>query len=83
MRKSFQLLAISLNKLKIWEKGIQIATETYKLTKGFPSDEKFDITSQLNRASISIASNIAEGSSRHSEKDYYGFLKLHLDPFLK
>lgn len=70
-------------KLKIWQKGFQIATETYKLTKGFPSDEKFGITSQLNRASISITSNIAEGGSRHSEKDYYGFLKLLLGSFLK
>jgi len=65
-------------KLKVWQQGFQIAINTYKLTKDFPSDEKYGLTSQVNRASISISSNIAEGSSRRSEKDYHRFLEIAL-----
>ncbi|MGE0090758.1 MAG: four helix bundle protein [Bacteroidales bacterium] len=65
-------------KLKIWQKGFQIAIDAYKLTKEFPSEEKFGLVSQINRASISITSNIAEGSSRHSEKNYSRFLEIAL-----
>ena len=64
--------------LKVWQKGFQIAKSTYNLTKRFPSEEKFGLTSQMNRASISITSNIAEGSSRRSEKDYFRFLEIAL-----
>lgn len=64
--------------LKVWQKGFQIATSTYKITKKFPAEEKFGLTSQMNRASISITSNIAEGSSRRSEKDYFRFLEIAL-----
>ena len=64
--------------LKVWQKGFQIAKSTYKLTKKFPAEEKYGLTSQMNRASISITSNIAEGSSRRSEKDYFRFLEIAL-----
>ncbi|MGC9374046.1 MAG: four helix bundle protein [Bacteroidales bacterium] len=68
----------NFKKLKVWQQGFQIAINTYKLTKDFPSDEKYGLTSQVNRASISISSNIAEGSSRRSEKDYHRFLEIAL-----
>lgn len=64
--------------LKVWQKGFQIAISTYKITNKFPTEEKFGLTSQMNRASISITSNIAEGSSRRSEKDYFRFLEIAL-----
>ncbi|MDA3952751.1 MAG: four helix bundle protein [Bacteroidales bacterium] len=64
--------------LKVWEKGFQIAISTYKITKKFSTEEKYGLTSQMNRASISITSNIAEGSSRRSEKDYFRFLEIAL-----
>lgn len=65
-------------KLKIWQKGFQIAKETYKITREFPVEERYGLTSQINRASVSISSNIAEGSSRRSEKDYFRFIEIAL-----
>lgn len=50
----------------------------YELTKGFPKEEKYGITSQITRAAVSIPSNIAEGSSRDSEKDYKRFVEISL-----
>lgn len=68
----------NFKQLKIWQKGFEIATKKYLLTEHFPVQEKFGISSQLTRAAISIPSNIAEGSSRSSEKDYMRFLAIAL-----
>lgn len=67
-----------LNELKIWQKGFEIALDAYNFTKVFPSSEKFGLTSQITRAAVSIPSNIAEGSSRKSDKDYYKFIEISL-----
>ena len=64
--------------LTIWQKGIEIAAKSYRFTSSFPSSEKFGLISQINRAAVSIASNIAEGSSRSSEKDYHRFIEIAL-----
>ena len=64
--------------LIIWQKGIEIVKRIYVLTKQFPVEEKFGIISQITRAAISIPANIAEGSSRASDKDYARFLQLSL-----
>ncbi|MBY0476950.1 MAG: four helix bundle protein [Chitinophagaceae bacterium] len=64
--------------LKIWQKGMDIAISCFQLTESFPSTEKFGISSQINRAGVSIPSNIAEGSSRTSEKDYGRFIEISL-----
>lgn len=68
----------NFKQLQIWKKGILIATNCYKLTATFPKSEQFGLISQLNRACISIPSNIAEGSSRKSEKDYNRFIRFAL-----
>lgn len=68
----------NFKQLQVWQKAIAITKATYKLTEKFPTDERFGLTSQMNRAAISIASNIAEGSSRKSQKDYYRFLEIAL-----
>ena len=65
-------------KLQIWQKGINIVKLSYKLTDQLPMSEKFNLISQINRASVSIPSNIAEGSSRRSERDYFRFLEIAL-----
>jgi len=65
-------------KLRVWRKGIEIVKLTYRLTKLLPSEEKFNLVSQMNRSAVSIPSNIAEGSSRKSEKDYHRFLEIAL-----
>lgn len=68
----------NFKKLMIWQKGFKIAINTYKITKNFPDEEKYGLTSQVNRSSISISSNIAEGSSRRSQKDYFRFIEIAL-----
>ncbi|OFX18684.1 MAG: four helix bundle protein [Bacteroidetes bacterium GWA2_31_9b] len=68
----------NFKKLKIWEKGIQIVNEVYKIAQKLPEKEKYGLYSQITRAAVSIPSNIAEGSSRKSEKDYYRFLEIAL-----
>jgi four helix bundle protein len=64
--------------LEIWKEAIVIAETVYLLTKKFPKEETFNIVSQLRRASISIASNIAEGSSRKSKKDFSRFIEISI-----
>ena len=68
----------NFRKYNIWTDSINFVTETYGLTRSFPSHEKFGLADQLHRASISIASNIAEGASRESEKEFAHFLQISL-----
>ena len=60
--------------LLVWQKGIELVKETYKLTKSFPNDEKFGSVSQMRRAAVSIPSNIAEGQARQPTKEFIQFL---------
>lgn len=62
--------------LIVWQKSIRLVTTVYTLTKTFPSDERFGLVSQLNRAVISIPSNIAEGWGRELSKNYLQFLRI-------
>ena len=68
----------NFKELLIWKKGIEIAIDIYKLTGTFPASEKFGLISQMTRCAVSISSNIAEGSSRKSEKDYHRFIEIAL-----
>ena len=68
----------NFKQLKIWQKGFEIAVNTYQFASTLPKEEKFGLTSQITRAAISIPSNIAEGSSRSSEKDYSRFIEVSL-----
>ena len=63
----------SFEKLDCWQQARQLSVWTYKATKNFPPEEKFGIISQMRRAAISIASNIAEGTSRKIAKDQSHF----------
>lgn len=62
--------------LGIWKKSRLFCAEIYNETASFPQEEKFGLTNQLRRASVSIPSNIAEGSSRNSNKDFARFLEI-------
>lgn len=64
--------------LIVWQKSIDLTLEVYKLTEGFPKDERYGLTSQLRRAAVSIPSNIAEGRYRSTKKDYVHFLRIAL-----
>ncbi len=56
--------------LKVWQKAIDLAEVVYQLTTHFPSQEKFGLISQLRRASVSVASNIAEGAGRNTDGEF-------------
>lgn len=56
--------------LAVWQHGMDIVLAIYKVTKQFPDDERFGLTSQLRRAAVSVPANIAEGHARSSTKDY-------------
>lgn len=60
--------------LLVWQQSMSLAREVYAVTKGFPRDETFGLTSQLRRAAVSIPSNIAEGHGRLSDKSFAVFL---------
>ena len=62
--------------LKVWQVSVSLAVEVYALTKAFPSEEKFGLTSQMRRAAVSIPSNIAEGAARRSQKEFLQFLSI-------
>lgn len=68
----------NFKELRIWQKGIDIAVLSFKMVELFPKEERFGLSLQITRAGVSIPSNIAEGSSRTSEKDYNRFLEIAL-----
>lgn len=59
--------------LTVWQTGHRLVIAIYKATEGFPSEEKFSLTSQIRRAAVSVTSNIAEGFGRQSENDRVHF----------
>ena len=66
----------SFRDLRIWQKGMEIVREVYMLTPLLPDGERFGLKSQLQQAAVSIPSNIAEGCSRESERDFKWFLHI-------
>lgn len=66
----------NFRKLNIWTKSMDLVTDIYKLTNTFPSDERFGIISQMQRAALSCPTNIAEGSAKSSTKDFSRFLEI-------
>ena len=68
----------SFRDLIVWQKSMDFVTEMYSITKDFPDEEKYGLSSQLRRASISIPSNIAEGFGRKSDGDFARFLSIAL-----
>lgn len=64
----------SYKDLVVWQKSIQLVLEIYNLTKTFPKEEIYGLTSQMRRCSVSISSNIAEGQRRGSKNDFKRFL---------
>ncbi|MGC4102752.1 four helix bundle protein [Ferruginibacter sp.] len=64
--------------LIVWQKSIELVKKIYLLVKQFPPEEKYGLVSQITRAAVSIPANIAEGSSRNSDKDYARFLQISL-----
>ena len=68
----------SFKDLRIWQLGMDIVTSVYSITRSFPKDELYGLTSQMRRCSVSIPSNIAEGFLRKHDKEYHQFLRIAL-----
>ena len=71
-------MAHKFKELQIWKRSRLFCSKIYNITSKFPDSEKFGLTNQLRRASVSIPSNIAEGSSRNSNKDFARFLQISI-----
>lgn len=65
-----------LEDLKVWNKAMNVAVETYKLSADFPVEEKYGLISQIRRSAVSIPSNIAEGAGRNSKGEFKQFLEI-------
>jgi four helix bundle protein len=66
----------SYRNLIVWQKGMELVVTVYEVTKQYPDDEKYGLTSQTRRSVVSIPANIAEGKRRGSLKDYVRFLNM-------
>jgi four helix bundle protein len=63
-------------KLDVWHKAIEMSDHVYLITRSFPSDERFGLTSQMRRSAVSVASNIAEGGGRNSSNEFKRFIEI-------
>ena len=64
--------------LVVWREGIDVVADVYAITKKFPSEERFALCDQMQRASVSVPANIAEGHARSSRKEFLHFLSISL-----
>lgn len=70
----YTVMSGTFKDLKCYQRGMDLALFVYEITRGFPKEEMFGLSSQLRRASVSVMSNIAEGKGRSTEKDLIRFL---------
>jgi four helix bundle protein len=68
----------NIEELAVWQKSIDLTVCIYQLTRGFPKDELYGLVSQLRRAAVSVASNIAEGRGRLNQREFRQFLGIAL-----
>ena len=69
---------MDFKKLKVWEKSHELVIDLYKMSKTFPKEEMYGITSQLRRSALSITNNIAEGCGRNSKSELNRFITISL-----
>lgn len=62
--------------LKVWQKAMDLTESVFLLTKDFPDEERFGLSSQIRRSAVSVPSNIAEGAGRNSNPDFIRFLNI-------
>ena len=62
--------------LMVWREGMDLVTDIYRVTRSYPRDEIYGLTSQMRRAAVSVPSNIAEGAARTSSKEFLQFLSI-------
>ena len=61
-------------RLEVWNLGMQLVLEVYRITKDFPAEERFGLIGQMRRAAVSVPSNIAEGAARNTRREFVNFL---------
>ncbi|OFW39443.1 MAG: four helix bundle protein [Acidobacteria bacterium RIFCSPLOWO2_12_FULL_60_22] len=66
----------SYKELEVWQRAIELVTDIYAVSRGFPPSERYGLASQMQRAATSVPANIAEGWGRGSRKEYLQFLKI-------
>ncbi len=66
----------SYQDLLVWQRAMDLTEAVYALTKSFPREEVYGLTSQLRRAAVSVPSNIAEGHGRHTTREYLNYLSI-------
>jgi four helix bundle protein len=66
----------SFRDLRVWQSGMELVVQVYRLTQPFPREEQYGLTSQMRRAAVSVPSNIAEGHARESSKEYLNHLSI-------
>lgn len=64
------------HELRVWKEAMTLVTRVYVVTRMFPADERFGLTSQIRRSSVSVPSNIAEGAARGSRQEFLRFLMI-------
>jgi four helix bundle protein len=70
------MAAFGFEKLESWQLAVDFSNDVYQATRSFPADERFGLTSQARRSAVSVAANVAEGSSRSSRKDFARFVEI-------
>ena len=65
----------NFKKLKVWQDGISLVRDSYRLTRSFPDFERYNLISQMNRCAVSIPSNISEGSSKSTDRHFKKYLE--------
>jgi four helix bundle protein len=66
----------NFKELQVWQKSHRVVIEVYRITKAFPSDERFGLVSQIRRSAASVPANIAEGCGRNGDRDFSRFLSI-------
>ncbi len=77
------MLKLPYQKLIIWQKAMLLAKKTYELTKAFPQSEIYGLVSKMRKAAVSVASNIAEGSQRGTDKGFRSFVLISLGSLIE
>jgi four helix bundle protein len=67
---------LSFRDLGVWQKGMDLVVECYRVSEGFPKSESYGLTSQLRRAAVSIPANVAEGKGRRTTRSYLHFVDI-------
>ena len=74
MRNRRCIVASTFRDLRVWQQAMELAVATYRFTGKFPKHELYGLVSQLRRSAVSVASNIAEGKGRHTDREFTNFL---------